>query len=101
LYVGDTHPYTSAYGGAIREHIVAMENHLKRALVKGEVVHHIDGNKLNNDINNLDLCTVQEHNACHGAAESLVFELYRKGLVGYDRGTKRYFLWPRNSSFSM
>lgn len=92
LYVGDTHPYAGAYGGAIREHIVVMENHLGRALTKGEVVHHIDGDKLNNDIDNLDLCTVQEHNACHGDSKSLIFELYRKVLVGYDRGKKRYFL---------
>lgn len=92
VYVRNTHPYSEGYCGRVREHILVMENHLKRALEKGEVVHHIDGDKLNNVIENLDLCTVQEHNACHGATEALVFELYRRGLVGYDRSTKRYFL---------
>lgn len=92
VYVGDTHPYSEGYCGAIREHVLVMENHLGRALTKGEVVHHIDGDKTNNDIDNLDLCTVQEHNACHATSESIVFELYRKGMVGYNRQTKRYYL---------
>ena len=92
VYVADTHPHSEGYCGRVREHILIMENHLNRKLNKGEVVHHIDGDKTNNQIDNLDLCTVQEHNACHGASEGLVFELYKRGLVGYDRQTKRYCL---------
>lgn len=34
-------------------HIVVAEKYLGRPLVKGEVVHHIDENKLNNDYTNL------------------------------------------------
>lgn len=92
VYVGDTVDSPRKRGGAIREHILVMENHLGRALTKGEVVHHIDGNKLNNDIANLDLCTVEEHNACHAASESIVFNLYARGIVSYNRTTKRYYL---------
>jgi hypothetical protein len=76
----------------MREHIIVMENHLERKLQKGEVVHHIDGNKTNNDINNLDLCSVVEHNNCHAHLEWIVFELYKRGLVGYNKETKHYFL---------
>ncbi len=36
-------------------HRIVMEEHLGRKLRKEEVVHHIDGNKSNNDINNLML----------------------------------------------
>lgn len=39
----------------VKEHIIIMEKHLKRFLNKGEEIHHMDGNKLNNDINNLKL----------------------------------------------
>lgn len=92
VYVSDTHPYSDGYCGSIREHVMVMENHLKRKLEKGEVVHHIDGDKTNNELSNLDLCTVQEHNACHATSEQIVFELYRRGLVKYDRETKRYYL---------
>lgn len=38
-----------------REHRIVMENHLGRKLTRYEHVHHIDGNKVNNDIGNLML----------------------------------------------
>lgn len=39
----------------ISEHRHIMESYLGRILVKGETVHHIDGNKGNNSIENLQL----------------------------------------------
>lgn len=92
VYVANTHLYSTGYCGRQREHILVMENHLQRSLEKGEVVHHLDGDKINNDISNLDLCSVTEHNACHGASEGIVFELYKRGQVGYNREAKRYYL---------
>ena len=52
--------------GRINEHRYVMEKHLGRSLNEGEVIHHIDGNKLNNNINNLKLCKNQsEHSKIH------------------------------------
>lgn len=43
-----------------------MEKKLGRPLKKGEVVHHIDGNKENNNEDNLLLCKgTQQHKNCH------------------------------------
>lgn len=39
--------------GYVFEHIVILEQKLKRNLFPKEVCHHVDGNKLNNDPNNL------------------------------------------------
>lgn len=86
------HQSDRSYGGSIREHILVMEQSIGRKLDKGEVVHHIDGDKTNNDIENLDLCSVEQHNLCHAKSEEIVFELYKKGMVEYDRKAKRYRL---------
>jgi len=47
-------------------HRVVMENHLGRLLNTNEIVHHIDGNKKNNSISNLQVMTAKEHNSHHG-----------------------------------
>ena len=47
------------------EHAVIMENIIGRRLFSNEVVHHIDGNKSNNDPSNLRLMTNREHNRLH------------------------------------
>ena len=76
----------------IREHIKVMQDHLNRKLEANEVVHHIDGNKLNNEIDNLDLCTQQQHNNCHAKSKELIFKLYKMGIVQYNKITKMYFI---------
>jgi len=42
-----------------------VEKILKRKLKNNEVVHHIDGNKMNNKKQNLYLMTSTEHKAWH------------------------------------
>lgn len=48
------------------QHRVVMERKLGRKLRKGEIVHHIDGNKKNNKLSNLQLVKNQsEHIKLH------------------------------------
>lgn len=54
------HPQAQA-NGYMREHRLIMEKHLNRYLTANEHIHHKDGNKLNNNINNLELMTNTEH----------------------------------------
>lgn len=43
------------------EHRIIMENHLGRKLTFNEVVHHINGNKFDNRLENLELMSRSEH----------------------------------------
>ena len=53
------------YNGYVYEHRYVMECEIGRALLPNEVVHHIDGDKLNNEIDNLQLTTRIEHAHIH------------------------------------
>ena len=46
-------------------HRYLMEIHLKRNLLSTEEIHHKDGNKLNNDIYNLELIDKSSHRRLH------------------------------------
>lgn len=54
--------HSNAYSnGVVKEHIYVMSRHLKRALRKGELVHHKNGNKSDNRLCNLELCIRGKH----------------------------------------
>jgi len=48
-----------------REHRVLMELHLRRKLTRDEVVHHVNGNKKDNRLENLQVMTRAEHARHH------------------------------------
>lgn len=67
--------------GQVREHRVVMEQKLGRLLRRGEVVHHLDGNRANNHPDNLE---VYENNALH-LAETLAGQRPNWSQEGWAR----------------
>jgi hypothetical protein len=52
-------------------HVTIMEARIGRRLLADEAVHHIDGNKTNNSLNNLALVTTSGHARLHRREEQL------------------------------
>ena len=56
------------------------------------VIHHIDGDKLNNLLGNLIELTKPAHREAHGSLERVSYQLIQSGLIEYDRETNSYNL---------
>ena len=63
LGTGEGKFYEKTYGK--HTHRIVAEQKLGRKLEKGEIVHHIDGNKRNNNPDNLMVMTQSEHARLH------------------------------------
>lgn len=80
------------YLGKRREHQIVAEQMLGRKLTKGEVVHHINGDKGDNREENLLVTTKQEHNRIHGQLEGLSFLLLQRSVIWFCRECRLYSL---------
>jgi hypothetical protein len=79
--------------GDRNEHSLVMEEALGRALVSPELVHHVDGDKANNCLENLCLCADQsEHRRIHWSLERAALELVKAGVIEFDPEAKRYYV---------
>lgn len=66
IYVPE-HP--KSFRGWYYEHRLVLEKYLDRILEDWETVHHINGDKHDNDLRNLFLCTREEHDKAHARRE--------------------------------
>lgn len=75
-----------------REHISVVEKNIGRELNRGEVVHHIDCDKANNDLHNLYLCDSSTHMIAHHSLSDLVKDLIANGNIFFDKPDGAYLL---------
>ena len=81
-----THPLANK-AGIVYEHRYVMSNHLGRWITNEEVVHHKDGNRANNKIENLELTNAKDHALLHaiergwGTYTTKVCEYCKRSLV--------------------
>jgi len=71
--------------GYVKEHRYIIAQHMGRCLYPGEVVHHKDGNKTNNDLSNLEI--VNKYNHKIGFADAYQ-KGYKDGYFAAEKGRK-------------
>lgn len=77
--------YRSGDQATVLEHREVMEKYLKRSLGTHEVVHHKDGNKKNNDIDNLEIMSRSQHGKLHKPTEMYEFTCPWCGGIGRQK----------------
>lgn len=82
-------------GKQILLHREKYENYYNVKLNRKDHVHHIDGNTLNNNINNLVACTSSDHKKAHWSLENAAFKLFAAGVILFDAHKKLYYVNPK------
>lgn len=74
-------------------HREIVEEFQGRSLTNKELVHHIDGNILNNELSNLFVCRdTSHHRKIHWNLERIAMGLVRSGEILFDQITGTYTL---------
>jgi len=82
----------------IPEHRNVVEQNIGRELTSVERVHHIDGKKINNTIDNLFLCANDSaHHKAHHSITKLLSSLLERGIICFDRNGGVYRLCEINN----
>lgn len=94
VWVGK-HQEENTISGYRREHRLVAEILLGRKLEDEEIVHHIDGDKLNNLDYNLYVCEDQKHHRnVHGQLERVAMDLVKSGAIKFEPVSGQYFIDP-------
>jgi hypothetical protein len=92
LYCPSSSSSKSKWNSYKKEHILVVTNFLGRKLAKGEIVHHIDGIKINNKIENLFLTNHKGHRIAHASLQQIGYKLIQSGLIKFNLSTGKYEL---------
>ena len=91
---GPKHGKAISYDGyyvinGIKVHRMIMEEHIGRKLESTEIAHHINGDKLDNRIENLKLVSRAEHNRIHFAINDGLTNIQRFRLRRLKQGRRQ------------
>jgi hypothetical protein len=73
------------------QHRLIVEKYLGRVLDKSELVHHINGDKTDNRLENLYLCqSMSHHKTLHQQLEQVSMQLVKLNLIEFDNEAGSY-----------
>jgi len=81
-----TSTYESCYNSEkkrVTRHTIVAEKKYGRKVKKGEIVHHLDGNRQNNKPENLVILTRVKHNQVHKQLGQIALRLFRNRMIYY------------------
>lgn len=84
--------YHIDYDKRVFTHRENMSKSLGRELSKEEIVHHLDGDKGNDDLSNLLLTSAGEHQRLHDQLEKIGMNLFKSGFIKFDFDKREYYL---------
>lgn len=87
IFMHSKYPAVSIYDEKIHIHRLLMMYKLQSDIDANFYVHHIDGNKLNADINNLELIDSKKHQSYHNKEKKLTKE-HRKKIAEANKKRK-------------
>ena len=81
----------SGWSSYEKEHKLVVEQYFKRKLKDNEVVHHIDGNRQNNKIENLAVLPSHLHHKIgHQSLQEIGYQLVKSGFIIFDQEIQKY-----------
>ncbi len=86
--------WSDKYNTHIHEHRLLLAEKLNIDPDQLKSVHHINGDKIDNAIDNLIELDKNEHASLHHQIENIAFDLFKKGFIFFDKLNKRYYISP-------
>lgn len=93
VYVGNAYDKKTRTDKYRLLHRLVAEVKTGKPLNKEYLVHHVDGDKTNNNPDNLYICESKAiHQDIHTQLESISMELVKAGIIQFDHLSRKYFM---------